>query len=196
MGNLFCNNGKADSCQEASWNRHRERATIKILVYRSLQTPEPQNPQKVSKRSSRAESQGALKGRAEGDKPSPNADFRRFSQIFADSRLSLENKAFGKRRFSQETADFCRKPQKTAGTRRKPQIGVRPLRFVPLSAALRKSGVEKLTQSSGTKKEHKHKEFGQKPPPSQTHPPQGTPNPGNSLRRGLFSLQNTGKRPT
>ena len=40
------------------------------------------------------------------------------------------------RRFSQKTADFRRKPQKTAGTRRKPQIGVRPLRFVPLSAAL------------------------------------------------------------
>ena len=64
--------------------------------------------------------------------------FRRFSLILADSRLSLENEAFGKRRFSQKTADFRRKPQKTAGTRRKPQIGVCPLRFVPLSTALAK----------------------------------------------------------
>ena len=46
----------------------------------------------------------------------------------------LEYKAFGKRRFSQETADSRKEPQK--GTRRKPQIGVRPFRFVPLSAAL------------------------------------------------------------
>ena len=65
---------------------------------------------------------------------------RRFTQIFADlladSRLLLENKAFGKRRFSQKTADFRRNPQKAAGTRRKPQIGVCPLRFVPLSADL------------------------------------------------------------
>ena len=37
---------------------------------------------------------------------------------------------------SEKTADFRRKPLKTAGTRRKPQIGVCPLRFVPLSAAL------------------------------------------------------------
>ena len=61
------------------------------------------------------------------------------TQIFADSRrfsLFPRNKAFGKRRFSQKTADFRRNPQKTAGTRRKPQIGVCPLRFVPLSAAL------------------------------------------------------------
>ena len=77
-----------------------------------------------------------LRGQTQGDKPSPSADFRRFSQIFADSRLFLENKAFGKRRFSQKTADFRRKPQKAAGTSRKPQIGVCPLRFVPLSAAL------------------------------------------------------------
>ena len=62
---------------------------------------------------------------------------RRFSLIFADSRLFLlENEASGKRRFSQKTADFRRKPQKTAGTRRKPQIGVCPLGFVPSSAAL------------------------------------------------------------
>ena len=38
------------------------------------------------------------------------------------------------------------------------------------------------TQSSRTKKGHKHKEFGQKPP-SQT-PPQGPPDPGNSLFLG------------
>ena len=61
---------------------------------------------------------------------------RRFSLIFADSRLFLENKAFGKRRFSQKTADFRRKPQEPAENRRKPQIGVCPFRFVPLSAAL------------------------------------------------------------
>ena len=61
---------------------------------------------------------------------------RRFSQIFADSRRSPENEAFGKRRFSQKTADFRRSPQKTAGTLRKPQISVCPLRFVPLGAAL------------------------------------------------------------
>ena len=78
-----------------------------------------------------------LRGRTQGDKPSRNADFRRFSLIFADSdhsRLFLENEAFGKRRSSQKTADFRRKPQKTAGTRRKPQISVCPLRFVPLRA--------------------------------------------------------------
>ena len=44
--------------------------------------------------------------------------------IFADSRLSYKNKAFGKRRFSQKTADFRRKPQIFAETRRKLQIGV------------------------------------------------------------------------
>ena len=69
-------------------------------------------------------------------KSTPDEGRARFSLIFADSRLFLENKAFGKRRFSQKTADFRRKPQKTAGTRRKPQIGICPLRFVPLSAAL------------------------------------------------------------
>ena len=46
-----------------------------------------------------------------------------------DSLIFLENESLGKRRFSQETAE-------TAGTRRKPQIGVCPLRFVPLSTAL------------------------------------------------------------
>ena len=39
------------------------------------------------------------------------ADFRRFSLILP---FSLENKAFGKRRFSQKTTDFRRNPQKTA----------------------------------------------------------------------------------
>ena len=42
-------------------------------------------------------------------------------------------------------------------------------------------------QSSGTKKEHKHN---QTPPPNP-----GTPDRANSLCWGLFSLQNTGKRP-
>ena len=48
--------------------------------------------------------------------------------------------------FSQKTADFRRKPQKTAGTRSKPQIGVCPLRFVPSSAALDPEGpaIEKI----------------------------------------------------
>ena len=56
--------------------------------------------------------------------------FRRFSLILADSRPFPENKAFGKRRFSQKTAGFRRKLQKTAGTHRKPHIGVCPFRFV------------------------------------------------------------------
>ena len=72
-------------------------------------------------------------GRAQGDEPKGTNQAQ--TQIFADFHLFLENKAFGKCRFSQKTADFRRKPQKTAGTRRKPQIGVRPLRFVPSSAA-------------------------------------------------------------
>ena len=83
------------------------------------------------------QSQGALKGTNLRGQTEPK---RRFSLIFADSRLFLENKAFGKRRFSQKTADFRRKPQKIAGTRRKPRIGVCPLRFVPFSAALQRSG--------------------------------------------------------
>ena len=78
-------------------------------------------------------SQGTLKGTNLRGQTEPK---RRFSLIFADSRLFIENKAFGKRIFSQKTTDFRRKLQKTAGTRRKPQIGVCPLRFVPLSAAL------------------------------------------------------------
>ena len=80
--------------------------------------------------------QGALKGTNLRGQTEPK---RRFSLIFADSCLFLENKAFGKHRFSQKTADFRRFSQKTAGTRRKPLIGVRPLRFVPLSAALSQS---------------------------------------------------------
>ena len=68
--------------------------------------------------------QGALKGTNLRGQTEP---FRRFSLIFADSRLFLENQALGKRRFSQETADFRRKLQKTAGTRR--------LAFVPLGSS-------------------------------------------------------------
>ena len=54
--------------------------------------------------------------------------FADFSLIFADSRLFLENKAFGKRRFSQKTADFSQ------DFRRKPQDPAenRSLAFVPL----------------------------------------------------------------
>ena len=43
-----------------------------------------------------------------------NADFRRKPQIFADSPLLLEIRAFGGRRFSQKTANLRRKPPETA----------------------------------------------------------------------------------
>ena len=78
-------------------------------------------------------SQDALKGTNLRGQTEPK---RRFSLILADSRLFLESKAFGQRRFPQKTTDFRRFSQKTAGTRRKPQISVCSLRFVPLSAAL------------------------------------------------------------
>ena len=85
--------------------------------------------------------QGALKGTNLRGQTEPK---RRFSLIFADSRLFPENKAFGKRRFSQKTADFRRETaEKTAGTRRKPQIGVCPLRFVPLSRVRKKGSFGK-----------------------------------------------------
>ena len=54
------------------------------------------------------------------------ADFRRNPPIFTDSPLLLEIQAFGGRR----------KPQKTADSRRKPQIGLRHLRCVTFSSAL------------------------------------------------------------
>ena len=58
---------------------------------------------------------------------------RRFSLIFADSRLFLENKAFGKRRFPQKivagTTENRRNLQKASDWRL-------PLKCVPLSAAL------------------------------------------------------------
>ena len=63
-----------------------------------------------------------LRGRTQRDKP-------RFSLIFADSCLFLENKAYGKRRFSQKAADFCREAQKTARTadwRLSPPLKSRP----------------------------------------------------------------------
>ena len=71
-----------------------------------------------------SKSQGALKERNLLGQSEPK---RRCLLVFAGSRHSLGSKAFGKLRFSQNTADSCRKPQKTAGTRRKPQIGVCPL---------------------------------------------------------------------
>ena len=40
---------------------------------------------------------------------------------------------------------LCRKLQKTAGTRRKPLIGVCPLRFVPLSAAFESNGGQNIS---------------------------------------------------
>ena len=60
---------------------------------------------------------GALKGMNLRGQTEPE---RRFSLIFAASRLFLENKAFGKRRFSQETAENRRNPQKTADWRLSP----------------------------------------------------------------------------
>ena len=55
---------------------------------------------------------------------------------FPRKRNIQETQIFaGNRRFS-----FRRKPQKTADFRREPQIGVCPLRFVPLSAALESLG--------------------------------------------------------
>ena len=55
------------------------------------------------------------------------------TQISADCRCRFL--AFSWKTKHLGSADFRRKPQKTAGTRRKPQIGVCPFRFVPLSAA-------------------------------------------------------------
>ena len=71
--------------------------------------------------------QGALKGTNLRGQTEPK---RRFSQIFADSRLFLENKAFGKRRFSQKTLIF-------AGNRRKPKEPAenRRLACVPLGSS-------------------------------------------------------------
>ena len=74
--------------------------------------------------------QGGLKGTNLRGQTEPKRRFSLILQILAF--FFLENEAFGKRGFSQKTADFRRKPQITAGTRRTPQIGVCPLRFVPL----------------------------------------------------------------
>ena len=73
------------------------------------------------------DTQGAQKGTNLRGQTEPK---RRFSQIFADvadSRFSLENKAF----------DFRRKPQIFAGNRRKPQKPAenRRLAFVPLGSS-------------------------------------------------------------
>ena len=51
---------------------------------------------------------------------------------FPKKRSIWKTQIFAKKK----KTDFRRKPQKNAGTRRKPQIGVCPLWFVPLSAAL------------------------------------------------------------
>ena len=66
----------------------------------------------------------------------PNADFRRKPQIFADSPLLLEIPAFGGRRKPHKTADFRRKPKIFAESRRKPQIGLCHLRCVTFSSAM------------------------------------------------------------
>ena len=61
-------------------------------------------------------------GCAQGDKPSPKVDL-----FFADFRLFLEDRAFGFAAFRRQLLIFAAKPQ----------IDVFPLRFVPLSAALK-----------------------------------------------------------
>ena len=61
--------------------------------------------------------QGALKGTNLRGQTEPK---RRFSLIFADSRLFPENKTFGKRIISQNIANFRRTPQKTADWRLSP----------------------------------------------------------------------------
>ena len=60
-------------------------------------------------------------------------------QIFADSPPFLEIQAFGGRRKPQKTADFRRKPKIFAENRRKPQFGLRHLRCVTFSSALRRT---------------------------------------------------------
>ena len=65
-----------------------------------------------------------------------NADFRRKPQIFADSPLLLEVRAFGGRRKPQKTTDFRRKPKIFAENRRKPQIRLRHLRSVTFCSSL------------------------------------------------------------
>ena len=87
----------------------------------------------ISKTAFCTQSQGVLKGTNLRGQTEPK---RRFSLMFADSRFFVEKEASGKCRFSQKTADFRRKPQETEGIRRKPQIGVCPLGFIPLNAAL------------------------------------------------------------
>ena len=74
--------------------------------------------------------QDALKGTNLRGQTEPK---RRFSLILADSCLFLENIAFGKRRFSQKTADFRRifaenrrNPQETAAWLSSPWV--RPLK--------------------------------------------------------------------
>ena len=122
-----------------------------------------------------------LRGQTYEDEPSPNADFRRFLLTFAVFSLLLENKALGKRRFSRKTADFRGKPQIFSGTRRKPQIGVCPLRFAPLSVALVAPNYcseknlppgkspAKASKSSTSKIPHSHVLEEGKRPPTPTH---------------------------
>ena len=76
-------------------------------------------------------------GRAWGD--TPKGTNRAQMQIFADSRrfslilaFSWKAKHLGNADFRRKPQILAGKPQKTAGTLRKPQIGVCPLRFVPL----------------------------------------------------------------
>ena len=67
-----------------------------------------------------------------------NADFRRKPQIFAENLpLLLEIPACGGRRKPQKTAVFRRKPKIFAENRMKPQVGLRHLRSVTFSWALK-----------------------------------------------------------
>ena len=86
-----------------------------------------------SKETLRNIGQGALKGTNLRGQTEPK---RRFSLIFADFCRFL---SFPRKQSIWETQIFAenrRFSQKTAENRRNPQIGVCPLRFVPLSAAL------------------------------------------------------------
>ena len=75
--------------------------------------------------------QGALKGINLREQTEPKHRFSMIFADFADSGNCQENKSFGKCSLSQKTADLHRISLKTAGTRRKPQIGFCPLRLSP-----------------------------------------------------------------
>ena len=77
----------------------------------------------------------SLSGRAQGDEP--KGTNRAQTQIFADSRLFLQILAFSWKTKQLRNADFRRKPQIFAGSRRKLQEPAenRRLAFVPLGSS-------------------------------------------------------------